>query len=90
MTVTAVDDGVLEGEHKSVIVHAGSSLDAGYDAIPVREIHVSVSDNECGAWGYMPLDLNEDCVVNLADLAEFAVSWLDCTTPYAEDCRDLR
>ncbi|MBE0536642.1 MAG: hypothetical protein IH624_13330 [Phycisphaerae bacterium] len=88
--VSAVDDAVLEGDHTSVITHAVASLDGGYDGLTVRKITVHVEDNECGAWGYLPLDLNQDCVINIADLAEFAASWLECTQPYGDSCQDVR
>jgi len=37
----------------------------------------------CGDLGtiYLPGDLNEDCRVNFADIAEFAGRWLECTEP---------
>ena len=91
VTVTAVDDDVLEGDHFSTITHlAKSDLDGSYDGTPVRDVTVGVDDNECGAWGYSPMDLNDDCLVDLADLAKLAMSWLECTKPYGEGCVDLR
>jgi len=45
-----------------------------------------VQDNECGAWGYDPTDINEDCVVNLADAAHMTAQWLLCTEPYEDNC----
>lgn len=88
--VTAADDDVLEGDHASVITHAVESLDGSYHGIPVSNVQVTVLDNECGAWGYLPLDFNTDCVVNLADLMTFAEMWLECTQPYGDLCRDMR
>ena len=90
VTVTAVDDEVLEGDHVSVIKHDVSSDDGGYDGLIVRNVDVAIADNECGAWGYTFMDFNRDCVVGLADLAQFAASWLECTQPYGEYCDDLR
>jgi len=43
---------------------------------------VIVQDNECGAWGFAPQDFNEDCVVNLAEVAILYNQWLECTQPY--------
>jgi len=40
----------------------------------------------CGLWGYAPADLNHDCYVNLADLAQMALQWLSCTDPAGADC----
>lgn len=35
----------------------------------------------CGAWGYQPMDMNADCVVNLDDYAEMITHMLECTNP---------
>jgi hypothetical protein len=90
VTVTAVDDDVLEYAHTSQITHVASSLDGGYDGLVGRDVTVSVDDNECGVWGYFELDLDEDCVVGLSDFAEFAAVWLECTQPYEINCVDLQ
>jgi hypothetical protein len=42
-------------------------------------VDFDVQDNECGAWGYEPLDVNEDCVVDLVDFAHYYAEWLSCT-----------
>ena len=42
-------------------------------------IPFNVQDNECGAWGYNPLDLNGDCAVTLADFVNLYEQWLMCT-----------
>jgi hypothetical protein len=44
----------------------------------------------CGDWGNHEFDFNEDCVVDLADFAIFAQSWLACTTPNELGCEDAR
>ncbi|GAH18441.1 unnamed protein product, partial [marine sediment metagenome] len=49
-------------------------------------VDVVVADNECGAWGYDKMDVNEDCVVGLADFAELYAEWLICTDPYEDGC----
>ena len=90
VTVTGAEDDVLEGNHTSVITHTVSSLDGGYEGLEVDDVGVAVDDNECGAWGHLPLDLNHDCVVGLADLVELAASWLECTQPYGDNCQDMR
>lgn len=90
VTVFAVDDDVLEGDHSSTITHTVSSLDGGYDGLVVRDIVVAVDDNECGAWGYHDLDFDKDCRVGLSDFVMFAEAWLTCTQPYGEGCDDLR
>jgi|GEM_PF-659675 len=90
VTVSAVDDDVLEYVHTSTISHSVSSVDGGYDGIAVDDLVVTIEDDECGAWGYQETDYNQDCVVNLADFAHFAELWLLCTQPYGEGCDDLR
>jgi hypothetical protein len=49
-------------------------------------VHISVEDNECGAWGYSPADGNKDCYVNLGDAALLWAQWLYCTQPYEDGC----
>ncbi len=90
VTVIAVDDAVFEGDHLSSVTHTVSSLDGGYDGLTVDNVAVSVTDNECGAWGFHVMDFDKNCFVDLADLAEFAAAWLECTQPYYENCVDLR
>ena len=90
VTVTAVDDDVLEYAHTSQITHVASSLDGGYDGFEGPNVVVSIDDNECGAWGYLELDLNEDCVVDINDFIEFVAVWMECTQPYGDSCTDLR
>ena len=90
ITVTAVDDYVLEDTHISEITHIAESNDGGYDGFVGRNVVVNIDDNDCGAWGYTFMDFDRDCVVDIADFAEFAAEWLICTQPYGDSCIDLR
>jgi hypothetical protein len=45
----------------------------------------STADN-CGL-SYMPGDINEDCYVNFADLAEMAANWLKCNDVSNSQCQ---
>jgi hypothetical protein len=45
-----------------------------------------IYDN-CPAW--LVADLNGDCKVDLADMAVFAMQWLDCTQPGDPDCQPI-
>jgi hypothetical protein len=90
VTVTAVDDDVLEPDQVSQITHVGVSLDGGYDGLAGRDVVVLVDDNECGSWGFVFMDFDEDCVVGLSDFAAFAAVWMECTQPYGDNCIDLR
>lgn len=88
--VKAVDDSELEHSHISEITHTVSSLDDSYDGLIIPNVTVNIEDNECGTWGFHYFDYNRDCRVDIADLAEFAASWLSCTEPYSPGCDDLR
>ena len=86
VTVTAVDDDVFENGHTSTITHSVASNDVGYQGLAVANVTVNVADNDCGVWGFNDKDYNQDCIVNLIDLAQFLNSWLDCTVPYGDGC----
>ncbi len=93
MTISAVDDAVVENDPHAASIDFGfsSAADSGYAALTnVPAIGVDILENDCGAWGYAALDRNEDCVIDLADFAEFAQLWLACTMPNDPACDDLR
>ncbi|MCB9453913.1 MAG: hypothetical protein H6672_20975 [Anaerolineaceae bacterium] len=46
VTVTAVDDAVIEGPHTCVITHAATSGDAAYDGIAIADVTANVTDND--------------------------------------------
>jgi hypothetical protein len=87
VTVAAVDDGELETDpHSATITHIVSSEDLGYDDLPVPNVNVIIRENNCGAWGFNPMDFDEDCYVGLRDFARFAAEWLKCTRPQGPGC----
>jgi hypothetical protein len=91
--VRAVDDGVFEDTHTSTINHHSVSTDPDSNDLD-RDFDATVADNDCGLWGFHPMDFTgpagvPDCVVNLFDYAEFALAWLQCTQPYEPGCVDL-
>ena len=45
-------------------------------------VNFNVQDNECGSVGYPPYDVNEDCYVDLSEVAALYGQWLYCTLPY--------
>jgi hypothetical protein len=53
-------------------------------------IELSFFEPECGDWGYLPTDFNQDCYVGIEDLAHFATTWLGCTDPVNEDCVQIQ
>ncbi len=96
--VTAVDDGILEDDpHTGRIQFALSSGDGRYQGAAAADLLVQITENECGAWGYLAGDLNFDCRVDLEDLsmlaggwapsmeglADVAGDWLGTTEPFA-------
>ena len=84
--VAAVDNDVLEGDRAATIVNrASSSTDSNYHG-KTAKISVTIRDNECGHWGYAPMDFNEDCWVNVVDFAIFVQFWLECSLPYEAGC----
>ena len=91
VTVTGVDDEDLETDpHTGAISFSISSTDLAYAGDPfAADISVDIQENECGAWGYSDYDYNEDCIVNLEDLAQLASEWGLCTHPYDVGCDDL-
>ena len=43
--------------------------------------------SKAGCFGSTPGDINSDCIVDIADMAVLAQSWLDCTDYINEDCK---
>ncbi len=46
VTVTAVDDGVLEGTHTSTIQHSSASDDYVYNGSSINDVNASITDND--------------------------------------------
>jgi hypothetical protein len=46
VTVTAVDDAVVEGAHTSTISHSATSADGNYNAIAVANVTANITDND--------------------------------------------
>ncbi len=93
VVVTAVDDAVFENTHISIINHHSVSADPDSNNLD-RNWNVTVEDNDCGLWGFHPMDFTgpegvPDCVVDIFDFAQFAQAWLYCTQPYEAGCVDL-
>ncbi|GAF81648.1 unnamed protein product, partial [marine sediment metagenome] len=65
-----------------------------------RTVTIDIQDNECGAFGILPLDISNryyltdpnyaqddpDCYVDIYDITEMARQWLDCSTPGGAGC----
>ncbi len=46
VTVTAIDDILIEGSHTGTITHSAASADAKYDNIPVLPVTANITDND--------------------------------------------
>jgi regulation of enolase protein 1 (concanavalin A-like superfamily) len=89
--VAAVDDAVVELDpHPGPIAVTVTSTDPVYSGLVVPAETALIGENDCGAWNNFSWDRNMDCVVNLADFAELAKVWLNCTVPYKGGCVDTR
>ncbi|HSM57030.1 MAG TPA: Calx-beta domain-containing protein [Candidatus Sulfomarinibacteraceae bacterium] len=55
VTVTAVDDDVVEGVHGSQITHLATSHDPEYDDLPIAGVTVTIHDNDSNHRTYLPL-----------------------------------
>ncbi len=86
VTVTAVDDDLIETEIEDQLISFEITTDDTEYQLLDKEMSVQVLDNECGATGYNQKDFNEDCIVDLLDFAEFAAEWLKCTYPNDPQC----
>ncbi len=90
ITVKAIDDSFLESDpHSSSIGYTITTSDADYGALTPVDIAVTILENECGAWGFAPLDLNKDCDIDIGDLAVFAADFGKCTEPFNLNCNNL-
>ncbi len=94
VTVTAVDDDVSEPDPHTVLlettVTSNEELpDVNWDGLPADDVLVYIVENDCGAWGFDPMDLNKDCFVDLGDLAVFAADFGKCTEPFELNCNNL-
>ena len=87
ITIEAVDDTLLESaEHDTEIAHSMLTSDTDYASLTTTNVQVTVLENECGAWGYELADINQNCVVDLYDLAMMSLEWLNCSWPNEAGC----
>jgi hypothetical protein len=91
VTLTAVDDDILEGDPHWTWLEVDAAATAGsvYELIE-DGFWMQIHDNECGAWNYFWADFDQDCVITISDFAELAAQWMLCTTPNDPECLDLR
>ncbi len=90
VSVTVPDDTVYQGKtYTTALVHQAASTDENYALLPEINLPVTIFDNDCGAWGFLPADLNHDCRIDLDDIALLAGSWLHCTQPFVAGCDEV-
>jgi hypothetical protein len=77
-----------ETRYEGITIGAGYDGDRRWTSAYIDNIELYSLD-VCGSWGYLPTDFNEDCVVDIEDLAVLVESWLVCTDPQVEGCVDL-
>ncbi len=73
-------------EEDVIVQLSAASDDPDFDGVPVGEVVVIAVDNECGPGRYLPADLDQNCEINLGDLAVLGGSWLDCSIPGKAGC----
>jgi hypothetical protein len=66
---------IAGGQHTKQIDYVRVDTFGAYAPIP-----------ECGDFGYLDADLNQDCYVNLEDLAELGQEYLTCNNPADPGC----
>ncbi len=86
-TLTAVQDDDYRGEAPgtgdpttTTAVTALSAIDTFFTGGP-DPVTVSIAEDECGALEFDAFDFDEDCVVDVNDLATFLGDWLGSTIP---------
>lgn len=90
VSVAAVDDGTLENDPHTTVLNLKATNGKEYDELAPVSVNVTILENDCGAWGYLWADFDQDCDVDITDLSQMAADWLDCTRPYSPGCVDLR
>ncbi len=88
INVSISDDGIDKGIWADTIKFTTASSDLAFDGISLSDVLVTIYDNdsECGAWGFLDGDIDENCYVELDDLRLYIADWLGCTMPGDLSC----
>ncbi|MFI4910195.1 MAG: LamG-like jellyroll fold domain-containing protein [Sedimentisphaeraceae bacterium JB056] len=90
VTVAAIDDEDAEANpHSGYVVFSTTSADTDYDSYVIDDLQVSILENDCGMGPFLDGDVNEDCNVDIADIAMLALDWAKCSTPEVAGCINL-
>ncbi|NJK66383.1 MAG: hypothetical protein HC941_07485 [Microcoleus sp. SU_5_3] len=57
VTVAAVDDGLVEGNHTGAIAHTSTSTDAKYNGITIGGVDVAITDNDTAGFSIAPTNI---------------------------------
>ncbi len=57
VTVSAIDDTDVEGDHNGIIAHTATSEDASYDGIEIDDVTVAITDNDSATNAPPTIDL---------------------------------
>jgi uncharacterized repeat protein (TIGR01451 family) len=59
VTVSAVDDAVVEGDHSGTLSHVVSSGDSNYNGISVPALDVAITDNDSAVVSFSPISVSQ-------------------------------
>ena len=85
VTITAIDDDLVDQGTQNVDFIVVSN-DLAYDDWAIDRLAVIILDNNCGIDPFNSADINEDCRVDMQDLAIIALQWMTCTFPNMDGC----
>jgi len=75
------NEGADSSQHFDGLIDDVRIYDVGLSHAEVLELYASQGGSGTCGKVYKAADLNQDCAINLADFAMFAVEWLDCRDP---------
>ncbi|MBN2064804.1 MAG: lamin tail domain-containing protein, partial [Sedimentisphaerales bacterium] len=87
VSVVAIQDGIQEGVHSSVISFELVSSDVNYNALVVPAITVTISDHVIDPCS--EADISGDCQVTMDDLIILVTQWLNGYECSGQDCGDI-
>ena len=92
VTITAVDNSdannatVPYESYTKVLSTELVTVDPYFADKSIADVNITIGEDDCGAAGFKAGDFNEDCMVDMLDLAELAMGWLDCNLPNNDNC----